>query len=338
MLHAELDVPVGLINSSVGGTAIESWTSMPAQTAVAAIKPRLDAWKQADDQFDGTGAKARYERALEQWQARRAASKAEGKPAPRRPQVPIQPRSDRNYPANLYNGKIQPLVGYTIRGAIWYQGESSAGRGFAHLYEPQLETLIADWRARWGQGDFPFAWVQLPNFRQPQQQPSETSGWVLVQEGMLKTLTVPNTGMAITIDVGEADDIHPRNKQAVGKRLSLWALGSVYGRDNETCGPIYRSSTRDGKRVVIEFDHATSGLVAKGGEPVGFAIAGSDRQFQWARAKIDGSRVIVWSEEVPDPVSVRYAWASNPKCNVYNKAGLPASPFRTDTWDETIIP
>lgn len=335
-LHKELDVPIGLINSSVGGTSIESWTSMPAQEAVSAIQPRLDAWKQADADFDADAAKERYEKALEQWEKRRAKAKEAGKPTPRRPRQAAQPREDRNYPANLFNGKINPLIPYTIRGAIWYQGENSSGRGFAHLYHDQLKTLIADWRERWGQGDFPFAWVQLPNFRQPQQHPNETSGWVLVQEGMLKTLCVPNTGMAVTIDIGEAGDIHPRNKQDVGKRLALWALATVYDKDVAPTGPIYRSCKRDGNRIVVKFDHACGGLVTKDGEdPKGFVIAGADRKFVWAEAKIEGDTVVVSSTDVSEPASVRYAWAANPICNLYNKSGLPASPFRTDDWDES---
>ena len=288
-LHKELDVPIGLINSSVGGTSIESWTSMPAQEAVPEIGPRLDDWKQADAEFDAEAAKERFEKAMEQWEKRRVKAKEAGKPIPRRPRQSAQPREDRNYPANLFNGKIQPLIPYSIRGAIWYQGENSSGRGFAHLYHDQLKTLIGDWRGRWAQGDFPFAWVQLPNYKQPQEQPNETSGWVLVQEGMLNTLCVPNTGMAVTIDIGEARDIHPRNKQDVGKRLALWALASVYGEDITATGPIYKSCKRDGNRVIVEFDHVGGGLAAKDDEDLkGFVIAGADRKFVWADAKIEG--------------------------------------------------
>jgi sialate O-acetylesterase len=153
---------------------------------------------------------------------------------------------------------------------------------------------------------------------------------------MLKTLCVPNTGMAVTIDIGEAGDIHPRNKQDVGKRLALWALASVYGEDVASTGPIYRSCKRDGNRIVVEFDHACGGLVTKDGEDVkGFVIAGADRKFVWAEARIEGDTVVVSSPNVPEPASVRYAWAANPICNLYNKAGLPASPFRTDDWDES---
>lgn len=332
-LHQELGVPVGLINSSVGGTSIESWTSMPAQSAVAAIAPRLDAWKASDADYDETLAASNYEKALGSWQKRAAAAKASGKPAPRKPQLAVRPRQDRNYPSNLFNGKINALVGYTLKGAVWYQGENSSGRGFAHLYGQQLQTLIADWRTRWGQGDFPFAWVQLPNFKAPQTQPAETSGWVLVQEGMLKTLSVPHTGMAITIDVGEEKDIHPKDKQTVGQRLAQWALATVYDKDLIPMGPIYRSAAIDGSKVVIEFDYA-EGLHAADDKVKGFAIAGADRVFAHANARIDGHKVIVSSDQVSQPVSVRYAWAANPVFSLYNAADIPASPFRTDDWPE----
>jgi len=193
--------------------------------------------------------------------------------------------------------------------------------------------MIKNWRDVWGQGDFPFEWVQLPNFRAPQQQPVENSGWVTVQEEMLRTLAVPNTGMAITIDVGEADNIHPKNKQAVGKRLALWALGTTYDKDIVYSGPIYREMSRQGGTIVLEFDHAGTGLRVEGADrPVGFAIAGDDKKFVWADAKIDGNKVIVSSAEVAAPAAVRYGWAANPDCNLCNSAGLPASPFRTDNW------
>ncbi|MCA9201602.1 MAG: sialate O-acetylesterase, partial [Planctomycetales bacterium] len=313
-LHQELGVPVGLVNSSVGGTSIESWTSMPAQVNAPGVQPRLQAWRSDDEAFDADAAQARYEQALKAWEKRRDAAKAAGTPIPRRPAQPTQPRQDRNYPSNLFNGKINPLVGYTIRGAIWYQGENNAGRGYAHVYEAQLRTLIGDWRTRWGQGDFPFAWVQLPNFRAEQREPSETSGWVLVQEAMLKTLAVPHTGMAITIDIGEANDIHPRNKQDVGKRLALWALHDVYEKDVVASGPVFKSARRDGNQMVIEFDHVGEGLKSRESELTGFAIAGKDREFHWAEAKIDGpNRVIVSSPSVPEPAAVRYAWAANPR-------------------------
>ena len=332
-LHQELNVPIGLINSSVGGTSVESWTSMPAQTAVASIKPRLEAWQSEDAAFDEAKASAAYEKSLAAWKVKAAAAKADGKPVPRKPTVPARPRNDRNYPANLFNGKINPLIGYTIKGAIWYQGENSSGRGFSHLYGDQLTTLIKDWRDRWGQGNFPFGWVQLPNFRAAQTQPSQTDGWVLVQEGMLKTLKVPHTGMAVTIDVGEEKDIHPKDKQTVGHRMAQWALADVYKKDVIAMGPVYRGSTIRGNEVTIEFDFA-DGLKSRGDTVAGFAIAGEDKRFVAAKARIDVNKVIVSSDKISNPASVRYAWAANPVISLYNSADIPASPFRTDTWEE----
>ena len=335
-LHEELKVPVGLINSSVGGTSIESWTSLSAQQAVDEIKPRLQAWEEEDRAYEPASAKDRYEKQLATWEQQKAIAEKEGRKPGRRPQLAVQPHMDRNYPSNLFNGKIHPIVGYSIRGAIWYQGENSSGRGFAHLYGQQLKTLITDWRTRWNQGDFPFAWVQLPNFKAEQKAASETSGWVQVQEGMLKTLSVPNTGMAVTIDVGEANDIHPRHKQVVGWRLAQWALATVYGQKIVPMGPIYHSFEKNDNKMVITFTNAGKGLTGSSDMLKGFAVAGSDRRFVWANAKIDGDKVVVWHDDIQDPQSVRYAWASNPQISLFNSANIPASPFRTDDWEETV--
>ncbi len=335
-LHQELGVPIGLVNSSVGGTSIESWTSMSAQAAVPELEPRLKAWEKANEEYNPENAKENYTRLLAAWEKQKLSAEEKGVKVPRRPQPPVQPSRDRNYPSNLFNGKIHPIIGYTIRGAVWYQGENSAGRGFAHLYETQLRTLVADWRQRWGQGDFPFAWVQLPNFRSPQAKPCETSGWVLVQDGMRKALDIPNSGMAVTIDLGEEHDIHPRNKQDVGSRLAQWALASVYGKDLIAMGPVFRSATKEENRLILTFDHTGSGLRFRGDSPKGFAIAGPDKKFEWANVRIEGDKVIVWHDAIPEPASVRYAWASNPQVSLCNSADLPASPFRTDDWEETI--
>lgn len=337
-LHQELDVPIGLINSSVGGTSIESWTSMSAQTAVPELEPRIKAWQEADQSYDAERAKITYEQQLKDWEKQKLAAQEKGVRPPRRPQLHVQPHKDRNYPANLFNGRIHPIVGYTIRGVIWYQGENAANRGFAELYAAQLRTLVTDWRTRWGQGDIPFAWVQLPNFRAAQKEPCETSGWVLVQEGMRKALDLPNTGMAITIDLGESNELHPRNKQDVGSRLAQWALAKVYEKDVTPMGPVYHSAKREGNRMIIQFDHCGSALKSKGDGLKGFAIAGADRKFVWADAKIEHDKVIVWHNDIAEPVSVRYAWASNPVISLYNSADLPAAPFRSDDWPESSGP
>ena len=336
-LHQELDVPVGLITSAWGGTAVEAWTSLEAQQPQKELKPLLESWDKQIETYDPATAQARYEQQLASWKEKAAKAKAAGKTAPRRPTAPVSPRINQNRPANLFNGMIQPLIPYGIRGAIWYQGERNSHGEPSALYGLQLKTLIEDWRVRFEQGSFPFFFVQLPNFLKPQEQPSEHTGWVMVREGMLKTLAVPNTGMAITVDVGEEKDIHPKNKQEVGRRLALWGLATVYGKDLVYSGPICRKATAKNGTMVLQFDHVGDGLKTNdGGVVKGFAVAGADRKFVSAEATIDGDQVIVSSKEVKKPVAVRYAWANNPEVNLVNSADLPASPFRTDDWVEPI--
>lgn len=234
-------------------------------------------------------------------------------------------------PLGLFNAMIAPLLNFRIKGVIWYQGEANTGR--AAEYRQLFPALINDWRQHWKQGDFPFLFVQLTAFMPPKEQPAE-SNWALLREAQLKTLEVPNTGMAVTIDIGETYDIHPLNKKEVGIRLARAAMKIAY-QENDIVhsGPIYQSMRIHGNKIVLTFTSIGSGLMAKGGDLYHFAIAGSDRRFVWARAQIVGNEVVVWSEQVSDPVAVRYAWADNPAgANLYNKEGLPASPFRTDEW------
>ncbi len=231
----------------------------------------------------------------------------------------------------LYNAMIHPLIPYGIRGAIWYQGESNASR--AKQYRTLFPLLIADWRKNWKQGDFPFYFVQLANFMKREDNPGP-SKWAELREAQLKTLSVPKTGMAVIIDIGEEKDIHPKNKQDVGARLGLIARAQVYGEKIVYSGPLYKSSRQEGNTMRITFASTGGGLQANGGRLTGFAIAGADKKFYRADAKIAGDQVIVSSTAVPNPVAVRYAWANNPDCNLYNKAELPASPFRTDNWPE----
>ncbi|MGB8170570.1 MAG: sialate O-acetylesterase [Chthoniobacteraceae bacterium] len=334
-LHAKLNVPMGLINSSVGGTAIESWTSWDAQKDVASLKFIFDSWDQRIAAYDPEKSKAAYEKQKAAWQTAADKAKAEGKPAPNAPRAPSEPKKDANRPANLFNGKIAPLVPYAIRGAIWYQGESNADtvqRGAA--YRVQLPLMIADWRKRWG-SDFPFAWVQLPDFNA-----KNPEGWSLVREAMLKSLKIPKTGMAVALGLGEAGDIHPKRKQEVGKLLATWALADVYApkpgkkakaEPQTAMGPLYSGSKISGKEVTVTFTQA-AGLTAKDGEVKGFTIAGEDKQWKPATAKIVKGSVVVSSPEVAKPLAGRYAWASNPEWSLVNAAGIPASPFRTDDW------
>jgi len=248
---------------------------------------------------------------------------------PPQPQPPVWVNNP-NAPTVLYNGMIAPLVPFGIRGAIWYQGESNAGR--AYQYRELFPLMITNWRQDWGLGDFPFLFVQLANYMATQPEPGE-SNWAELREAQTMTLQLPNTGMATIIDIGEANDIHPRNKQDVGKRLALWALAKTYGRDTVYSGPLYKSMAIQDNKIVLRFDCVGGGLVARGDGPLqGFAIAGQDRKFVWAQAEIKGNTVVVSSEGVAKPVAVRYAWADNPICNLTNQAGLPASPFRTDDW------
>ena len=240
--------------------------------------------------------------------------------------------SVQNIPTTLYNAMIAPLIPYAIRGAIWYQGESNADR--PRQYRTLFPTMIQDWRQRWGQGDFPFYFVQLANFMASYDQPTE-SQWAELREAQTMTLSLPKTGMAVIIDIGEAEDIHPRNKQDVGARLARWAQVDVYGQSIEPSGPLFHDATVEGNAIRLRFTHAGGGLVAKDGPLTGLAIAGADRNFVWAQACIEGDTLLACHPDIPAPVAARYAWADNPVCNLYNAEGLPASPFRTDAWAAT---
>ena len=345
-LQQELGVPVGLINSSVGGTAIEAWTSMAAQTSNKALKPMMLDLAGQDKEFDAAAAEKRYKKALAIWEKAKADNakikeKSLRKRLPRRPSLPPKPSAGKNYPSNLFNGKIHPLIGYALRGVIWYQGERNSNGKFSDLYDKQLETLITDWRRQWSAPELPFAWVQLPNFRELQTEPSEPSGWVNVRAGMLRVLSIPKTGMAITVDVGDAKNIHPKNKQAVGARLARWALVDVYDQGNKlhggnvAMGPLLKSSQPAGDRINLTFSQVGTGLKSSKGPLRGFAVAGEDRIFHWAEATATGNQVSVASQQVPNPVAVRYSWAANPLGNLTNSIGLPASPFKTDNWTDS---
>jgi sialate O-acetylesterase len=318
-IHQSLGVPVGLINSSVGGTPIESWISPEAQAGSPELQPLLKVLQMPDAAADIAASKAKYEQDLAKWQEAQKKAKAAGQPVPKRPRDPVAAGQRRGNIGGLFNGKIAPLIPYRIRGALWYQGEANSTPGKAEYYRYQLPLLISDWRKRWGY-EFPFAWVQLPNFGGPGRD------WPTVRQAMLDTLKVPSTGMAISLDIGEVNDIHPKNKQDVGKRLALWALGTVYGKSVPTSGPLPKSHERRGNAIVVSFDHADGGLIAKDGELAGFEV-GDGTTFKPAAARIDGEKVIVSSREFANPASVRYAWSNNPRASLFNGAGLPATPF-----------
>jgi sialate O-acetylesterase len=430
-LRKKLNVPVGIIHSSWGGTQAQAWTSRAALEANPDLKTQII--------VPAENAAATYPAALEKynaetlpaWQKAVNAAKAAGQKEPRQPPLPGGGPNDRATPSALFNGMIAPLIPYGIAGAIWYQGESNADQ--AKQYRTLFPTMIRDWRTRWNQGDFPFGFVQLANFQEQQLLPSD-GGWAGLREAQLMTLSLPKTGMASAIDVGESYSIHPTNKQEVGRRLALWALATVYGQDGEYSGPLYDSMSTEGNKIRLRFTHLGGGLMAQDNSsrfaaevlprpgplssqfdvlqtaglaadaPVvynaqkvltrregaqiiasidaklaanndanlettqlaegsdrakvkgalndlrrvlapqiaelktpngdhlrGFAIAGADGQWIWGDAAIEGDTVVVSSPQVSTPVAVRYSWANNPNGNLYNKVGLPASPFRTDT-------
>jgi sialate O-acetylesterase len=247
--------------------------------------------------------------------------------------IPPQANAGPNaFPTLLFNAMINPIIPFAIKGAIWYQGENNAGR--AYQYRSLFPAMIKDWRVHWREGDFPFLFVQLANYMKPKDDPFD-SEWAELREAQAMTLSLPNTGMALAIDIGSASDIHPTNKQDVGKRLALNALKKAYNQDVVFSGPTFQSMTAEGNKLRLNFTNMGSGLIAKDryGYIKGFAIAGADKIFYWATALLDGNSIILWSDKVPNPVAVRYAWADNPDdANLYNLEGLPAVPFRTDSW------
>lgn len=327
-LHKDLKVPIGLINSSWGGTCIEAWTSWDVQKDDPAMQSLKKNWDDRDTTYTPEKAKLQFETEKKAWDAWNAGDKKTKAPA--RPRLHGQPRKDQNYPANLFNAMINPLVPFAIKGAIWYQGEGNSGRG--KEYRGQMERLIVNWRTQWGY-EFPFYFVQLPNFMEPWKNPVEDGGWPQIRESFAKTAKeVPHTGMAITIDIGEDNDIHPKNKQDVGDRLARVALYKTYGlKGFAWSGPVAESCKFGDGKAVVRFDNGGAPLAVKGGgKLVGFALTGADGMTVHADAVIEGKdTVVVSSAQVAEPAVLHYAWANNPVgVNLANTEGLPASPFR----------
>ncbi len=307
-------IPIGLIESDVGGSSAESWTSMDALTADAALMPVLAAWSrrvdsESDRQLRISQKGLTHEESISQVGHSNAYNAHDD---------PFSALFAT--PAQFYNAMIAPFTPLAIRGVIWYQGESNVDRVHAPLYGRLFQAMISDWRRRWGLGNFPFLFVQLANFASPEE-------WATVREAQRKALSLANTGMAVTIDVGESSEIHARDKQDVGHRLALWARAIAYGEAVEDSGPLYRQAVPEGGQMRVWFDHTDSGLAAKSGQLRGFEVAGIDGQFVPGFARIEGNTVIVSSPTVPSPAFVRYGWSSDPECNLYNRDGLPASPF-----------
>ena len=319
-LHGKLDVPFGIVQSAWGGTPAEAWTS----ERTISNEPALSAMSE-EFQEEAERDRPAYEARLKKWEAEAAKAKTAGKEVRRRPPPPRALRP-QNKPSALFNAMIAPLTPFGIRGVIWYQGENNGSRGQGLLYRRLFRSMIEDWRREWGIGPFPFLFVQLANFgRVP-----EVATWPELREAQAMALGLVNTGMAVTIDIGNSTDIHPRNKQDVGVRLALAARAVSYGeRGLDYSGPVFRQATREGTVLRLWFSHANSGLSARGGALEGFEIAGSDGKFVVADAEISGNTVLVSSASVDVPVQVRYAWAADPTGNLINAAGLPAGPFRT---------
>lgn len=322
-LRSRLGVPVGLIGSYYGGTPAEAWTSRETLAADPRFKPLQDRQAKSEADFDPAKLEARNQKIKADYEAAAAQAVAEGKPKPAGPRLMVPPAKDKNRPSCLYNGMIAPLQPYALRGVIWYQGESNAGEYV--LYRKLFPAMITSWRKQWGMGDFPFLFVQIAPFKR--QNPG-------IREAQLISWdSVPNAAMAVTTDVGNPDDIHPIDKEPVGHRLALAARALAYGEKIEYSGPIQSSMKVEGNRAVLSFTHMGDGLIAKDGALRGFMVAGSDGRFFPARAEIKGETVEVSSLEVPVPTAVRYGWAYVPDVNLFNKEGLPASPFRTDISD-----
>lgn len=324
-LLRELDVPIGLINTSWGGTQIESWISPEGLKSESAFSTVFERWKQLLADFPAADEK--YRAALAKYEKAKAEAEAAGREFQRRPPRPAEGPGSRWMPAGLYNAMVHPLVPYAIRGVIWYQGESNAAR-FPE-YALLFQTLISQWRKVFGQGDLPFLFVQLANLERAK----DSSGvqWAFLREAQASVLSLPATGMATAVDIGDPTNIHPKNKQEVGRRLALIALASVYEKGGDYSGPIFQSAKADGSAMRITFGHA-KGLTLLGDPPSGFELAGADKVFHPATAKIEGDTVIAISRDVKKPVAVRYAWQNNPPSRLYNAAGLPAPPFRSDDW------
>jgi sialate O-acetylesterase len=312
-MHKDTKVPMGLIHSSWGGTPIASWISGPSLMGNTRLDPFLTFWQNAIANYPTNY--ARYEQNLKKWEVA-------GQQGPR-PGVPLGP-GNAHEPTTLYNAMIAPLIKYTIKGALWYQGETEAGRAQGDIYGEALMTLVSDWRRAFAQGDFPFYWVQLANYGNA----AKNGHWMRVQEGQVKATALRNTGLVVITDIGNPTNIHPTNKQDVGRRLALLA-------QNKGASPLYRQFTRDGNAIRVWFDNAGTALKTRGGGQVtGFQIAGADGKYVPATATIEGATVRVSSPDVPEPKSVRYAWDYNPDGNLTGATGLPVSLFRTDEHDE----
>jgi len=346
-LHLALNVPIGLIEFDVGATGIEGWVPLEgfqaaAEPALQEIYREVSSWNPESE----IGRQAHLEAfaKIKAWLPLARQALDNHQPVPPEPLLPA-PNPHQANPCQIFNGTVYPLIPYAMRGAVWYQGESNPGEG--EIYFLKMKAMINGWRALWDAGDFPLYYVQLANEGKPNEDPAADGAfrYVPVREAQRRVLQLPTTGMVVAIDLGEDTSGHPRNKQDVGERLALWARAKTYGEKVPFSGPLYRGCRVEGDRMILSFDYSGSGLMVgdkTGLEPARevkdgilghFAIAGADGKWYWADARIVGDTVVARSDRVPDPVTVRYAYSMNPKgSKLYNREGLPASPFRTDDW------
>jgi len=345
-VHAATGVPIGLLRACCGGTNIELWLAQETLLGDPALAPYAARMRVSLDRHQRELAAALP--AIADWTRRSEAALAAGGELPAAPEWPEHPFGERRHDprcTQLHNGMIAPLRPFAVRGALWYQGENNVGSAAdGEQYVAKMLALARDWQAWFGGDDFPFLYVQLAAWRAPTDDPGRDDDWAQLRDAQRRAHGRAGLRMASAIDLGDADDIHPRNKADVGARLAAWALRDVYEKDLVPCGPLFRDAVVEGARIRLRFDHVGGGLVVgrkDGRAPMArvdaplrrFAVAGADRVWRWAQAAIDGETVVVGHPDVPAPVAVRYAWAANPDgANLYNVEGFPASPFRTDAW------
>ena len=336
-LHEILGVPVGLIDNAWGGSAAEAWVRRSTLESDPRFKDVIERWRNIEKTWDPVKAKADYDAQMVKWTADVAAAKSVGKPLPQQPRPPQNQLTGQHRPGNIFAGMMYPTLGYGIKGVIWYQGETNAGRSWE--YRELFPFMISEWRKEWKQGDFPFYWAQLADFMAEKPEPGDSS-WAEMREAQTLTQKLAKTGQCVITDLGESNDIHPKNKYDVAARLVRWALAKDYGIQIAHHSPELKSHEIKGNKVIVTLDCFGSALRTMDVNDVkGFAICGEDKKWQWAKAKIVGNdKVEVWSDNLDAPKAVRYAWADNPVSNLLSKDGLPVTPFRTDDFEMVTKP
>ncbi len=337
-LHNILHVPVGLIDNAWGGSAAEAWVRRSSLEKDARFKTLMEGTVKREADLTSEQAKANFEKATAKWKEDVEKAKAEQKPAPRAPQSPDGWLHGNARPGNIFNGVMAPTLGYGIKGVIWYQGESNAGRAWE--YAQLFPYMIEQWRAEWKQGDFPFYWVQLADFMAEKTEPGDST-WAELRESQTRTMKLANTGQCVIIDLGEGKDIHPKNKHDVAARLVRWALVKDYGMKFAYRSPEFTKLEINGSKATVTLDLFGSSALRPFDvtEAIGFAVCGEDKVWHWAKGKlVAGNKVEVSSDKVAAPIAVRYAWSDNPVANLFSNEGLPVTPFRTDDFEMTTKP